>query len=196
MRFISRSIWWSSLALLYLQVLTNGHREPAEPKIVSDKYGQIAAPYPYDSSVDCPSKNMATMQRNGHFVREYGVEGQSIGMMSQQSRQRRFLSPSRDNEFVPGNEDMLQLDRKRKVSWSFISLFLAVIEALPTMLFYSLCFRSRLNCWFLAEWRIWNGKRSSSQWKTDAERTWETRSSTAESTEYLHFLMCSFWILI
>lgn len=56
------------------------------------------------------------MQRNGHFVREYGVEGQSIGMMSQQSRQRRFLSPSRDNEFVPGNEDMLQLDRKRKVS--------------------------------------------------------------------------------
>ncbi|XP_004232922.1 homeobox-DDT domain protein RLT1 isoform X1 [Solanum lycopersicum] len=101
-------------ALSLSPVLTNGHREPAEPKIVSDKYGQIAAPYPYDSSVDCPSKNMATMQRNGHFVREYGVEGQSIGMMSQQSRQRRFLSPSRDNEFVPGNEDMLQLDRKRK----------------------------------------------------------------------------------
>ncbi|XP_015065715.1 homeobox-DDT domain protein RLT1 isoform X1 [Solanum pennellii] len=101
-------------ALSLSPVLTNGHREPAEPKIVSDKYGQIAAPYPYESSVDCPSKNMATMQRNGHFVRESGVEGQSIGMMSQQSRQRRFLSPLRDNEFVPGNEDILQLDRKRK----------------------------------------------------------------------------------
>ncbi|WMV15971.1 hypothetical protein MTR67_009356 [Solanum verrucosum] len=101
-------------ALSLSPVLTNGHREPAEPKIVSDKYGQIAAPYPYDSSVDGPSKNMATMQRNGHFVRESGVEGQSISMMSQPSRQRRFLSPSRDNEFVPGNEDMLQLDRKRK----------------------------------------------------------------------------------
>ncbi|KAH0719307.1 hypothetical protein KY285_015338 [Solanum tuberosum] len=102
----------SSLSLS--PVLTNGHREPAEPKIVSDKYGQIAAPYPYDPSVDGPSKNVPTMQRNGHFVRESGVEGQSISMMSQQSRQRRFLSPSRDNEFVPGNEDMLQLDRKRK----------------------------------------------------------------------------------
>lgn len=101
-------------ALSLSPVLTNGHREPAEPKIVSDKYGQIAAPYPYDSSVDGPSKNVATMQWNGHFVRESGVEGQSISMMSQPSRQRRFLSPSRDNEFVPGNEDMLQLDRKRK----------------------------------------------------------------------------------
>ncbi|KAL3345261.1 hypothetical protein AABB24_024293 [Solanum stoloniferum] len=101
-------------ALSLSPVLTNGHREPAEPKIVSDKYGQIAAPYPYDPSVDGPSKNVPTMQRNGHFVRESGVEGQSISMMSQQSRQRRFLSPSRDNEFIPGNEDMLQLDRKRK----------------------------------------------------------------------------------
>ncbi|KAK4711137.1 hypothetical protein R3W88_005650 [Solanum pinnatisectum] len=101
-------------ALSLSPVLTNGHREPAEPKIVSDKYGQIAAPYPYNPSVDGPSKNVPTMQRNGHFVRESGVEGQSISMMSQQSRQRCFLSPSRDNEFVPGNEDMLQLDRKRK----------------------------------------------------------------------------------
>lgn len=55
------------------------------------------------------------MQGNGHFVREYGVEGQSINVMSQQSRQGRFPSPQQDNEFVPSNEDMLQLDRKRKV---------------------------------------------------------------------------------
>ncbi|XP_055805776.1 homeobox-DDT domain protein RLT1 [Solanum dulcamara] len=99
-------------ALPLSPVLTNGHREPAEPKIVSDKYGQIATAYLYDLPGDDPSKNVPTMQGNGHFVRESGVEGQSISMVSQQSRQGRFPSPSRDNEFVPGNEDIL--DRKRK----------------------------------------------------------------------------------
>ncbi|XP_009781785.1 homeobox-DDT domain protein RLT1 isoform X1 [Nicotiana sylvestris] len=103
-------------ALSLSPALTSGHREPAEPKIVSDKYGQIAAPYLYDSPVDGPSKNLPIMQGNGHFVREYGVEGQSINVMSQQSRQGRFPSPQQDNEFVPSNEDMLQLDRKRKLS--------------------------------------------------------------------------------
>lgn len=101
-------------ALSLSPVLTSGHRQPAEPKIVSDKYGQIAAPYPYDPPVDGPSKNVPIMQGNGHFVKEYGVEGQSISIMSQQSRQGRFPSSPRDNEFVPSNEDILQLDRKRK----------------------------------------------------------------------------------
>lgn len=54
------------------------------------------------------------MQGNGHFVGEYGVEGQSFSMMSQHTRQGRFPSSSRDNEFVPVNEDIL--DRKRKVT--------------------------------------------------------------------------------
>lgn len=101
-------------ALSLSPVLTSGHREPAEPKIVSDKYGQTAAPYLYDLPVDGSSKNVPIMQGNGHFVREYGVEGQSISTMSQQSRQGRFASPHRDNEFVPSNEDISQLDRKRK----------------------------------------------------------------------------------
>ncbi|KAM3362256.1 homeobox-DDT domain protein RLT1 isoform X2 [Capsicum galapagoense] len=95
-------------------VLTSGHREPAELKIVSDKYGQIAAPYLYDSPVDGPSKNAPIMQGNGHFAREYGVEGQNIGVMSQKGRQGHFPSPQQDNKFVSSNEDFLQLDRKRK----------------------------------------------------------------------------------
>ncbi|CAN4078885.1 unnamed protein product [Withania somnifera] len=101
-------------ALSLSPVLTSGHREPAEPKIVSDKYGQTVAPYLYDSPVDGPSKNVPVMPGNGQFVREYGVAGQSISTMSQQSRQGHFPSPQQDNEFVPGNEDILQLDRKRK----------------------------------------------------------------------------------
>ncbi|KAJ8545489.1 hypothetical protein K7X08_018072 [Anisodus acutangulus] len=100
-------------ALSLSPVLTSGHREPAEPKIVSDKYGKIAAPYLYDSPVDGPSKNGPIMQGNGHCVREYGVEGQSASIMSQQSRQGCFPSPLQDN-FVPSNEDILELDRKRK----------------------------------------------------------------------------------
>ncbi|XP_060192893.1 homeobox-DDT domain protein RLT1 [Lycium barbarum] len=102
-------------ALSLSPVLTSGHREPAEPKIVSDKYGHIAAPHLYDSPVDGPSKNAPIMQGNGHFVREYGVEGQNISTMSQQSREGRFPSPLQDNDFVPSNEDILQLDRKRKI---------------------------------------------------------------------------------
>ncbi|KAK4361141.1 hypothetical protein RND71_020093 [Anisodus tanguticus] len=101
-------------ALSLSPVLTSGHREPAEPKIVSDKYGKIAAPYLYDSSVDGPSKNVPITQGNGQFVREYGVEGQSASIMSQQSRQGRFPSPLQDNDLVPSNEDILELDRKRK----------------------------------------------------------------------------------
>ncbi|CAN4084106.1 unnamed protein product [Withania somnifera] len=101
-------------ALSLSPVPTSGHREPAEPKIVSDKYGQTAAPYLYDSPVDGPSKNVSIMQGNGHFAREYGVAGQSISTMCQQSRQGHFSSPQRDNEFVPSNEDISLLDRKRK----------------------------------------------------------------------------------
>lgn len=143
-RSISMSIWYWSFVLLDIQALTSGHREPAEPKIVSDKYGQIAAPYLYDSPVDGPSKNLPIMQGNGHFVRECGVEGQSINVMSQQSRQGRFPSPPMDNEFVPSNEDMLQLDRKRKVPWTFRILYLyAAIEATS---FPPLCFRLFVFC--------------------------------------------------
>ncbi|KAL3519817.1 hypothetical protein ACH5RR_017966 [Cinchona calisaya] len=91
--------------------------EPAEPKIRSDAYGQVAPPYLYDSPVAGPNGKMLTVvQGNGHLSREYGPEGQtsSASILSQQGRPGHILSPPTNDALMANNEDVMQMERKRK----------------------------------------------------------------------------------
>ena len=109
---------WLILELAMLQAVPSSHQESAEPKIRSDAYGQVAPPYLYDSPVAGPAgKTLPLMQGNGHLSRDYGLEGQasSASILSQQGRQGHLPSPPTHDAFISNNEDVMQMERKRKV---------------------------------------------------------------------------------
>ncbi|XP_027159398.1 homeobox-DDT domain protein RLT1 isoform X1 [Coffea eugenioides] len=100
-----------------IKAVPSSHQESAEPKIRSDAYGQVAPPYLYDSPVAGPAgKTLPLMQGNGHLSRDYGLEGQasSASILSQQGRQGHLPSPPTHDAFISNNEDVMQMERKRK----------------------------------------------------------------------------------
>lgn len=107
-----------SLYALHFQALPSGLHEPAEPKIRSDGYDQIAPSYLYGSPARGPTtKPLSVMKANGHFSREYTVESQAsnVNVLSQHGFQGQFPSPPRESEFITPNESTLQIDHERKV---------------------------------------------------------------------------------
>nr|GMD93116.1 homeobox-DDT domain protein RLT1 [Ipomoea batatas] len=96
--------------------LPSGLHEPAEPKIRSDGYDQIAPSYHYGSPARGPTKPLSVMKANGHFSREYTVESQAstINVLPQHGFQGQFQSPPRESEFTTPNEATLQMDHERK----------------------------------------------------------------------------------
>lgn len=105
------------LYALHFQALPSGLHEPAEPKIRSDGYDQIAPSYHYGSPARGPTKPLSVMKANGHFSREYTVESQAstINVLPQHGFQGQFQSPPRESEFITPNEATLQMDHERKV---------------------------------------------------------------------------------
>lgn len=104
--------------MVTFQPSPGGLHEPAESKIRSDAYGQGAPAYLYDSAVvGAAGKNMPLVQGNGHLPREYGVEGQasSANILPQQGRQGHLPSSSPNDALMSNNEELMQMERKRKV---------------------------------------------------------------------------------
>ncbi|KAL2524213.1 homeobox-1 [Abeliophyllum distichum] len=98
--------------------VTSGLHEPPEPKIRSDAYGHVAMSYLYNSPVDGPTaKSPSLMHGNGRLHKEYVVEGRvsSADLSSQSGRQRQPSSPPRNGEYIPYDEDISQMERKRKI---------------------------------------------------------------------------------
>lgn len=87
-------------------------------KIRGDSYGQGASAYMYESCVGgSTSKGLPLVQANGHLSRDYNGEGQtsSAHPLSQHGRQGPLSSPFNEDAFTSNNEDIIQMERKRKV---------------------------------------------------------------------------------
>lgn len=111
---------------IILQAEPSSFHEPVEPKIRSDAYGQVAPAYLYDSPVvSTTSKSLPLAQGNGHSSREYGVEGQasSANILSQQGRQVHLPLPPINDAFLSNNEDIVLMERKRKVHCTVSDVF-------------------------------------------------------------------------
>ncbi|GAA0160372.1 homeodomain transcription factor [Lithospermum erythrorhizon] len=94
---------------LYAQYDSKQIKAISGPKIRCDAYGQVAPSYLYDSAVAGPtSKTLPLMQGNGH--RDHGDEGHisNVSILPQQGKEG-------NNDLIPPIEDMLQLERKRKM---------------------------------------------------------------------------------